>query len=553
MNRWHSRMAARTTRVRKSVRAARSLMRFMVAALLITPLLAAAGTWQTLKNPPPLPDIFDPSGVDQYPGGAAFPLLLTDGGVMVQNVGDGKIFKLTPDLKGSYVNGTWSQLATMPYVSYAGAQAVLPDGRVIMEGGEYSDFDFKFLLTNNGAIYDPVADKWTRVTPPSFFVDLYPPRAVFAPHPIGDSQSVVLPNGTFMLADKMSRQAALLDPKNLTWTETGTSSKSDLNDEEGWTLLPNGKVLTVDCYTDFFFGLIPSYPTNPTNSEIYDPETGQWSSAGSTINTLTDPATSEFGPAVLRPNGSVFAVGSQGYTSIYHSRSGKWSVGPRLPISPQGYQYTAQDAPGALLPDGNVLFAVSGGAEPPGGGYSNPPLAFFEFDGHRLIPEPAIPNAPFETSSAVNLLVLPTGQILAADGSKDIEIYTPNKHIRDHEQEDENENEQEWAPVILWGPRELHPGRSYQLSGRRFNGMSQASMFGDEGQSATNYPLVRITNLSTHHVFYSRTHDHSSMAVASDDEVSTHFDVPGHQELGLSKLEVVANGIASEPLMVVIK
>jgi hypothetical protein len=201
-----------------------------------------------------LPDIFDPSGNDVYPGGAAFPLLMTDGGVMVQNVGDGKIFKLTPDLKGSYVNGTWSQLATMPYVSYAGAQAVLPDGRIIMEGGEYSDFDFKFLLTNNGAIYDPVTNKWTRVPPPRFFVDLYPPRALFAPHPIGDSQSVVLADGTFMLADKMSRQAALLDAKKLTWTETGTPSKADLNDEEGWTLLPNGKVLTVDCYTAFSSG-----------------------------------------------------------------------------------------------------------------------------------------------------------------------------------------------------------------------------------------------------------------------------------------------------------
>jgi hypothetical protein len=43
------------------------------------------------------------------------------------------------------------------------------------------------------------------------------------------------------------------------------------------------------------------------------------------------------------------------------------------------------------------------------------------------------------------------------------------------------------------------------------------------------------------------------MAVASDDEVSTHFDVPVRQEVGLSKLEVVANGIASEPLMVVVK
>jgi hypothetical protein len=541
MNRWHSPMAACA----------------MAAALLLTPLLATAGTWRTLTNPPPLPDIFDPSGNDLYFGGAAFPLLMTDGGVMVQNVGDGKIFKLTPDLKGSYVNGTWSQLATMPYVSYAGAQAVLPDGRIIMEGGEYSNFDFEFLLTNDGAIYDPVANTWTRVTPPSFFVDLYPPRAVFAPHPIGDSQSVVLPNGTFMLADKMSRQAALLDAKNLTWTETGTSSKADMNDEEGWTLLPNGKVLTVDCYTDFFFGLVPSYPADPTHSELYDPETGQWSSAGSTINTLTDPLLSETGPAVLRPDGSVFAVGSQGYTSIYHSRSGKWKAGPRLPLSPQGFQYTAQDAPGALLPNGNVLFAVSGGAEPPGGGYSDPPLAFFEFDGHRLIPEPATPNAPYEPSGSVNLLVLPTGQILAADGTTDIEIYTPDKHVRDHEHEheheQEDENEREWAPVILWGPRELHPGRSYQLAGIRFNGMSQASMFGDEGQSATNYPLVRITNLRTHHVFYSRTHDHSSMAVASDDEVSTHFDVPSRQEFGLSKLEVVANGIASEPLIVVVK
>jgi hypothetical protein len=518
-----------------------------VTVLLAAPLLATAGTWQTLANPPPLPDIVV-NGVFQYPGGAGFPLLLTDGGVMVQNIGDGKIFKLTPDQNGSYVNGTWSELATMPFVSFAAAQAVLADGRVIYEGGEYSDFDFKFLLTNKGAIYDPVADKWTMVSPPSFFVDLYPPRASFAPHPIGDSASVILADGTFMLADKMSRQQALLDLKTMTWTETGTSTKADLNDEEGWTLLPDGKVLTVDCYTDFHFNLIPSYPTNPTNSEIYDPQTGQWSSAGSTINTLTDSSVFEMGPGVLRPNGTVFVVGSPGNTSIYDVHTGRWSVGPRLPISPQGYQYTAQDAPGTLLPNGNVLFGVSGGAEPPGGGYSGPPLAFFEFNGHKLIPEPTIPNGPFETSSSPNLLLLPSGQVLEADGSKDIEIYTP-----DGSDGEEHESEHEWAPVILHGPRAVHPGKSYELRGIRFNGMSQASMYGDEGQSATNYPLVRITNLRTRHVFYSRTHDHSSMAVASDDVVSTHFDVPTSQESGLSKLEVVANGIASEPLLVLVK
>jgi hypothetical protein len=87
----------------------------------------------------------------------------------------------------------------------------------------------------------------------------------------------------------------------------------------------------------------------------------------------------------------------------------------------------------------------------------------------------------------------------------------------------------------------------------RFNGMSQGAAYGDDAQAATNYPLVRITNLETGHVFYSRTHDHSSMAVASDDVVSTHFDVPAVQEPGLSKLEVVANGIPSEPSYVYVK
>jgi len=80
--------------------------------------------------------------------------------------------------------------------------------------------------------------------------------------------------------------------------------------------------------------------------------------------------------------------------------------------------------------------------------------------------------------------------------------------------------------------------------------MSQACAFGDEEQCATNYPLVRITNKATGHVFYSRTHDHSSMAVASSARVSTMFDVPAGQEPGPSMLVVVANGIASDPVSV---
>ena len=147
-------------------------------------------------------------------------------------------------------------------------------------------------------------------------------------------------------------------------------------------------------------------------------------------------------------------------------------------------------------------------------------------------------------AGAINLLPLPTGQVLATNsGNNSIEIYTPKTA----------EHKESWEPIILAAPSLVEPGKSYKLLGIRLNGMSQASMFGDEGQSATNYPLVRITNVKTGHVFYSRTHDHTSMAVASERPSLTHFDVPARQETGLSKLEVVANGIASDPIWVYVK
>ena len=71
---------------------------------------------------------------------------------------------------------------------------------------------------------------------------------------------------------------------------------------------------------------------------------------------------------------------------------------------------------------------------------------------------------------------------------------------------------------------------------------------------ATNYPLVRITNRASGDVFYARTHDHSSMAVATGRKVvSTYFDVPVGIETGGSDLVVIANGISSKPAAVTVR
>jgi hypothetical protein len=301
-------------------------------------------------------------------------------------------------------------------------------------------------------------------------------------------------------------------------------------------------VLTVDCYTDVIFGHLKHYPPDPTNSEIFDSGTRTWATGGSTINSLTDRNTFEMGIAMLRPDGTVFATGTLGYTSIYNTHTQKWSVGPRLPTNSRGKQFTMEDASAALMPGGNVLFTASGGTLAHGHA-DRMHVHFFEFDGMGYIEEPSIPNRKNDFSYSVNLLPLPNGSVLAVDQTNDVEIYTP----------DASATNPDWAPVINKVERKLTPGSTYKIRGIRFNGMSQACAFGDEEQCATNYPLVRIRNLSTGHVFYSRTHDHTSMAVASPDEVTTFFDVPANQEPGASKLEVVANGIASKPVNVAVK
>jgi hypothetical protein len=470
--------------------------------------------------------------------GASNPILLTDGTVLIQDTGFPDWWRLTPDSTGSYVNGTWTQIASLPnsYSPLYHSSAVLPDGRLIIEGGEYllnlQQTELVPTWSAKGSIYDPIADTWTPIKPPSFFT-----KVPGLGQTIGDAQSVVLADGTYMQADCCTKEQALLDATTLTWTQTG-KNKYDPNDEEGWNLLPSGEVLAVDAYVPLSFPYLP----NGKNSELYNPKTGAWHSAGSTIVQLWDSAkdcggesvaTFELGPGVLRPDGTVFYTGANscgpGNTAIFNSLTGTWTPGPPFPDD-----LDIADGPAALEPNGKVIMAASPFFGPPG-------VVFFEWDGTTLTPVVGTPNAPFEPSYITNLLVLPTGQILQTDFSNDVEIYTPVGTY-----------EKAWAPRITSVPTFIGRGKTYQLSGVLLNGMSQGAFYGDDIQAATNYPLVRITNVNTHEVIYARTHDHSSMAVASPDVVSTNFDVPLGAEPGYNTLVVVANGIPSAPVTVLI-
>jgi len=472
---------------------------FLVAVTLLG--VAPAQTWTPLTHQPSFQ--------------ASTALLLTDGTILVQQYFGKQVWKLTPDANGSYVNGTWTQLANLPsgYAPLYYSSAVLPDGRVIFEGGEYNNGVQNW--TTLGAIYDPKTNVWTSVTHPSGWST------------IGDAQNVVLPNGRFMLANCCTTQSVVLNPTNLTWTTIGTG-KADEFDEEGWTLLPDGGILTVDANLG-----------GTKTSEKFVTSQKKWISDANTVVELVDLGSHELGPAVLRPNGTVFNGGATAHTAIYtpgasQGLPGTWVAGPDFPkIGSQ--QMDQADAPSCLLPNGNVLADVSQGVFGIG-------THFYEFDGANFIAEPATPNAPNKSSYEGRMLLLPTGQVLYTDGSSDVEIYTPI-----------GSPDPSWLPTVSLSGGTLTHGKTYQISGTQFNGLSQAVAYGDDATAATNYPLVRITNTATGHVFYAKTHNHSTMAVATKKQVvSTRFDVPAAIETGASTLQVVANGLASNAVNITV-
>ena len=107
----------------------------LAAALLAgTSLGAMAGTVTPLTNATP-------------PDGVVYGFLLTDGTILFQGGLLIDFYRFKPDKSGSYVNGTLFPAAALPpnYIPNATSGGVLPDGRVLLIGGEYT------LLSNNSS------------------------------------------------------------------------------------------------------------------------------------------------------------------------------------------------------------------------------------------------------------------------------------------------------------------------------------------------------------------------------------------------------------------
>jgi hypothetical protein len=467
---------------------------------------ASAQSWTATKNPSP--NLIGPL------------LQLRDGRVLAHSDQGGdptQWYILTPDSTGSYENGTWSSGGAFPanYGPFFFSTAVMLDGKtIIAEGGEYNFGQAVWTTLGALGTLTPFtgAVSWVANNPPAGWGT------------IGDAQSVVLPNGQYLQANCCTKQTAIFNGPN-SWNASG-SVLAKRNDESGYTLLGNNKVLMVDVQQN----------TNCNNSlkstEYYDYTSGTWSCGPQTTVQLWLQADQELGAAVLTYANTVIQFGGNvNATSVLDVANNVWVNGP----TPAG-GLTQADGPAALEPNGKVLAMLS---PPP---IFQGPCQFLEYDpvSNTLANAANSAQCPGDSSFVGHMMILPTGQIASISYDTIINLYNPAPGVVSGV-----------APTILTASNLLIKGsKNNVLYGKQLNGLTENNAYGDDYQAATNYPLVRLTDLNTHKVWYAWTHDDSSHSIAPGSVGFTKFDLNPNMPGGQFRMEVVTNGIASNPVVV---
>ncbi len=470
---------------------------FLTMALLWSQEAPAAGTWTRVTQ--------------AVPGGGSVDLmlLLTDGTVMAHGLSEGSTtwFRLTPDIHGSYINGTWTTLAPMHDGRTYFSSDVLKDGRVFVAGGEYGPFGQDAddgLQTATAEVYNPLTDTWTITPPPGQGLE--------------DGESKLLPNGTVLVAPNVPSQygsTAIYNPVTNTWSLGPTLVNEYFQAEASWVQLPDDSILTIDPYF--------------TSSERFIPSSNTWI-ADTNVPVDLWSSLSEIGPALLLPDGRAFFLGGNGFTEFYtpsgNTNPGTWASGPNIPNG-----FGIADSGAAMMVNGKVLCVVGDATS-----YSAPAY-FYEFD--PVANSFASVNSPNGASDNINpylitMLALPDGTVLCTDAESHLAVYAPSG-----------------TPLASGKPKitsiTQNGDASFHLVGTLLNGISEGAVYGDDYQMASNYPIVRFTS-GTGNVYYARTYNRSSTSIRTGAaSMSTEFTLPVNLPAGSYAVTVIANGISSDP------
>jgi len=238
--------------------------------------------------------------------------------------------------------GSWTATGSLNTGRWLHTATLLPNGKVLVVGGEGLTGSSEAVLTS-AELYDPSTGVWTTTG------SLNTARQYHT--------ATLLPDGKVLIAGgepdtvPSTSSAELYDPSTGTWTATG--SLNTARQYHTATLLPSGKVLIGGGAN--FESL--TVATDLASAELYDPSTGVWSSTGS-LATERSAHT-----AVLLPSGDVLDSGGVNNfganptwlasSELYNPESGNWS--------PTGSLLQARsDHTSTLLTDGKVLITGGG-------------------------------------------------------------------------------------------------------------------------------------------------------------------------------------------------
>lgn len=450
-------------------------------------------------------------------------LLLSDGRVVVQGYSPGDNWMvLTPSPTGSYISGTWTTTAPMSIPRLYFASHVLQNGNLWVLGGEYTGNPFSAVWSNTGEMYDTLTNTWSPI----------------ASHPeanYGDVPSMLMPGGKILAGSLLTRNTYLYDIASNSWGPpiSKVVTNDDSSDEETWVKLADGKVLTCD--------LFKSIATLGAYAEVFDPVTNTWSSIspsdGSALGAIPQLSSVavgyEIGPALRLQDGRIFLIGATQHTAFYTPSTNTWSAGPDIP-SHGGVLYGATDAPAAILPNGNVLFAAS-----PLSPLFGIPTKLFEFNpatnSMSTLSVPAALSGQLDVVPCfvTRMLILPTGQVLLVNNFNQLWVYTPNGQVNFGVR-----------PVI--SSIVNNGGGNFTLTGKQLNGQSAESSYGDDAESDENFPIVRVRSATTGLVYYTRTTNWSSTGVGPGPG-TVDFKTPAGMPSGSYSVFAIGAGISSYP------
>jgi hypothetical protein len=492
--------------------------------------MLAAGTWQP----------FAPTNPASGPTNTQQALLLSDGTLMIQPKGfvTNAWFRLTPDASGNYATGTWSPLASMSEKRYVFGSAMLPNGKVFVIGGAQSSPD---PFTNTTEIFDPTAGPqgaWKSTAPvPTPPTGIHLPPGTTASQ-WGEGKIEVIANGDVFASYFNGPATYIYNPSTNTWTTGGQKLRNDSSGEEDWVKLPDNSILSYDLHISLFSGVF--------HAQRYFWNTGQWVDE-SNLSTTNPPqllSSKTIGNGddngFLLPDRRIMFFGGDGNSAFFTPSTDLWSAGPALPtvmfngaMTPLG----ATDNPGAMLPNGDVLIALSPAGPRVNGQDTYPPVTYiYEYNPFKqTFTDVTPPGLSNENAVYLTMLVLPTGQVLLTNELGQMQVYTPSG-----------------GPVEWWRPTisgvQANANGSFTLTGTELNGISEGASAGDDWQMATNYPIVQLTD-SSGHIFYARTFNWSSTSVTPGNIPRTvNFQLPAGLPAGNYSLSVIANGIASHPI-----